>query len=58
MGITYTLLTVVWFLFYIYLLNQISAFMKRPKTRMVIEGLTGTVLIGFGIKLALEKVHN
>lgn len=58
MGITYTVLTVVWFLFYIYLLNQISTFMKRPKTRMVIEGLTGTVLIGFGIKLALEKAHN
>ncbi|MED5225192.1 LysE family translocator [Bacillus safensis] len=58
MGITYTVLTVVWFLFYIYLLNQISAFMKRPKTQMVIEGITGTVLIGFGIKLALEKAHN
>ncbi|MDV3450592.1 LysE family translocator [Bacillus safensis] len=58
MGITYTVLTVVWFLLYIYLLNQISAFMKRPKTQMVIEGITGTVLIGFGIKLALEKAHN
>jgi threonine/homoserine/homoserine lactone efflux protein len=32
--------------------------MKRPKTKTIIEGFTGTVLIGFGIKLALEKVHN
>lgn len=57
MGITYTLLTVVWFFFYIYLLNQIRTFMKKPKTQRVMEGITGTVLIGFGIKLALEKVH-
>jgi RhtB (resistance to homoserine/threonine) family protein len=57
MGITYMLLTALWFLFYIYLLDQIRAFMKRPKTQSVIEGITGTILIGFGIKLALEKAH-
>ncbi len=58
MGITYSVLTAVWFLFYIYLLNQISAFMKRPRTQTFIEGITGTILIGFGVKLALEKAHN
>lgn len=57
LGITYIVLTVVWYLFYIYLLNQISAFMKKPKTQKVIEGITGTILIGFGIKLALEKAR-
>jgi RhtB (resistance to homoserine/threonine) family protein len=57
MGITYMLLTALWFLFYIYLLDQIRAFMKKPRTQNVIEGITGTVLIGFGIKLALEKAH-
>ncbi|MBO1511371.1 LysE family translocator [Metabacillus bambusae] len=58
MGITYTVLTAVWFLLYVYLINQISAFMKKPKTQNIIEGITGTILIGFGIKLALEKTHN
>jgi len=58
LGITYIVLTVVWYLFYIYLLNQISVFMKKPKTQKVIEGITGTILIGFGIKLALAKAHN
>ncbi|MGG0465108.1 LysE family translocator [Priestia aryabhattai] len=57
LGITYIVLTVMWYLFYIYLLNQISAFMKKPKIQKVIEGITGTILIGFGIKLALEKAH-
>jgi RhtB (resistance to homoserine/threonine) family protein len=58
MGITYTLLTAVWFLLYVYLINQVSAFMKKPKAQNIIEGITGTILIGFGIKLALEKTHN
>lgn len=57
MGITYMVLTAIWFVFYIYLLDQIRTFMKRPRTQNVIEGITGTVLIGFGIKLALEKAH-
>jgi RhtB (resistance to homoserine/threonine) family protein len=57
MGITYTLLTALWFLFYIYLLNQIRTFMKKPRTQMWMEGITGTILIGFGVKLALEKAH-
>lgn len=58
MGITYTVLTALWFLLYVYLINQVSAFMKKPKTQSIIEGITGTILIGFGIKLALEKAHN
>jgi RhtB (resistance to homoserine/threonine) family protein len=57
MGITYAVLTAVWFIFYVFLLNKISSFMKKPKTQKIIEGITGTVLIGFGIKLALEKAH-
>ncbi len=58
MGITYTVLTAVWFLLYVSLINHISAFMKKPKTQTIIEGITGTILIGFGTKLALEKAHN
>ncbi|WP_409252678.1 LysE family translocator [Bacillus sp. SCS-153A] len=58
MGITYAVLTAVWFLVYIFLINQISTFMKMPTTTKVIEALTGTILIGFGIKLAFEKVQH
>lgn len=58
MGTTYTIMTAVWFFLYVYLINYISAFMKRPKTQNIIEGITGTILIGFGIKLLLEKAHN
>ncbi|WP_107948467.1 LysE family translocator [Lysinibacillus parviboronicapiens] len=57
MGLIYTAITALWFVFYVYLLDRIGAFMKKPTTKTVIEGLTGTILIGFGIKLALEKAH-
>lgn len=55
MGLIYIALTFVWFFLYVYLLNTIRDFMKRPATQAVVEGLTGIVLIGFGIKLAFEK---
>lgn len=55
MGVMYTVLTFIWFLCYVFLLDLIRNFMKRPATQAVIEGLTGIVLIGFGIKLALDK---
>ncbi|MCU5758744.1 LysE family translocator [Bacillus thuringiensis] len=55
MGLTYLVLTAFWFAFYIFLIDKISAFMKKPKTQRYIQGLTGIVLIGFGVKLAFEK---
>ncbi|MBS4189314.1 LysE family translocator [Bacillus sp. FJAT-49705] len=55
LGLTYTVLTLFWFLIYIYLINLISEFMKKPSTIRVVEGLTGGVLILFGIKLAFEQ---
>ncbi|KMY53461.1 amino acid transporter LysE [Bacillus sp. FJAT-27231] len=58
MGMTYTALTIIWSLLYVYLIHHISAFMKKPKTQNMIEGITGTILIGFGVKLVLEKAPN
>lgn len=57
MGAAYTVMTAAWFLFYISFIHYISEFMKRPKTKKWIEGITGAVMIGFGIQLALEKVQ-
>ena len=58
MGITYTILTAIWFIPYVYLINQISTFMKKLATQKVVQGITGIALLGFGLKLALEKSHS
>lgn len=55
LGLTYTVLTFIWFCFYIYLINYISEFMKKPSTIKTVEGFTGGILILFGIKLAFEN---
>lgn len=57
MGITFTVLSAIWLLIYIYLINQIGSFMKNRVVKNIIEGITGTIIIGFGIKLALEKAN-
>ncbi|MCP1144830.1 LysE family translocator [Lysinibacillus endophyticus] len=58
MGITFTVLSAIWLFIYVYLINVISAIMKKPLAKNLIEGITGTIIIGFGIKLALEKANN
>ncbi|USG66673.1 LysE family translocator [Brevibacillus ruminantium] len=55
MGLIYTVLTVIWFFFYVHFINLIRAWMKKPSTQRVIQGMTGIALLGFGVKLALEK---
>ncbi len=55
LGLTYTILTLIWFCLYIYLINYISEFMKQPATVKAVEGITGGILILFGIRLAFEK---
>lgn len=55
LGTTYTVLTGIWFVFYISLLHQVRKFMNKPSTQKVMEAVTGSVLVFFGIKLAFEK---
>ncbi|GIM47275.1 lysine transporter LysE [Collibacillus ludicampi] len=55
MGMTYTVLTAIWLLLYVYLIDNICTWMKKPSTQRAIQGISGLVLVTFGIKLALEK---
>ncbi|KON87741.1 lysine transporter LysE [Sporosarcina globispora] len=55
MGLIYILITIIWFIFYVYLIDFLRAWLKKPSVNNVIQGVSGVVLMGFGIKLALEK---
>ena len=55
MGLTYTVLTMIWFVLYVYFIHSISSWLKKPSVERGIQGVTGFVLIGFGLKLAMEK---
>lgn len=54
MGMTYAVLTFLWFFLYVSFIHSISAWMKKASVQRGIQGVSGVVLLGFGIKLALE----
>ena len=44
-----------WLFLYTYFLGRLGAVLKRPRVRRVMEGVTGTMLIGLGARLAWER---
>jgi threonine/homoserine/homoserine lactone efflux protein len=48
------LITVVWFAVLIVLASVLGRWLRRPATVRGIDGITGTALLGFGLKLALS----
>ncbi|ARK32503.1 LysE family translocator [Halalkalibacter krulwichiae] len=55
MGIIYTLLSISWFFVYVFFINSLREWLLSVKVQRMMDQATGVVLIGFGLKLALEK---
>jgi threonine/homoserine/homoserine lactone efflux protein len=51
----HALLSVVWFALLIGLAAALSRWLRRPATVRVIDGITGTALVGFGVRLAFSR---
>ena len=54
LGLTFAAITLVWLVFYSYLLATAGNFMQRPKVRRILEAVTGTILVALGLRLATE----
>ncbi|PLP59575.1 LysE family translocator [Mesorhizobium loti] len=54
LGIVFSVLTFAWLAFYAALIAKAGDFLRRPMVRRTIEGVTGTVLIGLGVRIAVE----
>lgn len=57
MGVIYTLLSITWFFIYVFFINYLRDWLMSTKVQSIMDKTTGLVLIGFGLKLALEKQH-
>ncbi|MBO1511072.1 LysE family translocator [Metabacillus bambusae] len=57
MGVIYTVLSIAWFFVYVLLINYLRVWLMSPKVQRIMDKATGLVLIGFGLKLALDKQH-
>ncbi|MCM3761950.1 LysE family translocator [Alkalihalobacillus oceani] len=55
MGIIHTVLSITWFLLYVCFINYLRNWLMSANVQRMMDKATGGILIGFGIKLALEK---
>ena len=55
LGVTFALMTFIWLTLYAAVVAKAGDFLRRPAIRRTIEGVTGTLLIGLGIRIAAEQ---
>ena len=54
LGLIFCLLGLTWLTLYVLAIARLGDFLRRPRPRRVLDFVTGTVLVGFGIRLAFE----
>jgi threonine/homoserine/homoserine lactone efflux protein len=55
LGLVFAALTLLWLAAYAMAVGHASGFLRRPAVRKALDRFTGVVLIGFGVRLALER---
>lgn len=55
LGIVFSVMTFAWLALYAAFTAKAGDFLRRPQIRRTVEGLTGTLLIGLGIRIAVEQ---
>src|SRR5262249_425411 len=55
LGLVFCLLTLTWLAGYAFAVAKASDVMRRSRIRRALDGLAGTVLIAFGVRLATEQ---
>ena len=54
LGLAFSAIGLAWLSLYNLAIAKAGEFLRRPTVRRVVEGITGTVLIAFGVRLAAE----
>lgn len=55
LGGIFAALTLLWLAGYAVIVGRASALLHRSRLRLALDRFTGVVLIGFGVRLALER---
>ena len=55
LGAIFAALTLFWLAAYALAVGHASGWLRRPSVRRSLDRFTGVVLIGFGVRLALER---
>jgi threonine/homoserine/homoserine lactone efflux protein len=54
LGLVFCVMTLAWLVSYSLVVAKAGDVLRRPRVQLVVEAITGVVLIGFGVKLATE----
>jgi threonine/homoserine/homoserine lactone efflux protein len=54
LGVLFCLVGLTWLTVYVLAVARIGDFLRRPRPRRILDGFTGAVLVGFGVRLASE----
>lgn len=54
LGLVFCLLTLAWLALYVTAVAKAGDLLRRPRVRRTIEAITGTVLVGLGVRVATE----
>jgi len=54
LGLVFSVMTFLWLLAYTAAIARAGEFLRRRRVRQVLEGITGAVLVGLGLRLATE----
>jgi threonine/homoserine/homoserine lactone efflux protein len=55
LGVIFVTITLVWLCFYALLAVQLSDLLTRPSVKAALDRISGIVLIGLGVRIALER---
>lgn len=55
LGLTFSLMTLVWLTGYAFAVAKAGDFLRRPQVRRLLEAATGVVLVALGLRLATER---
>lgn len=55
LGLIFALMTLAWLILYAIAVSKIGDILRRPNIRRWIEGVTGSVLIALGVRVATEQ---
>jgi threonine/homoserine/homoserine lactone efflux protein len=55
LGLTFAVMTFAWLTLYAFFIAKLGDFLRRDWVRRSIEGVTGSVLIGLGLRVAAEQ---
>jgi threonine/homoserine/homoserine lactone efflux protein len=55
LGILFVLMGVAWLCGYALVAVKASSVLSRPRVKAALDAITGAVLVGLGVRLALER---